>query len=155
MKKIKEKEEITYIAGVITFLIVSYLYGIKRVYGFSLFPDEFGYWASAARLVGYDWSEVSSLGSYYSFGYSLILAPILCIFRDALWAYRAAVTVNAILLVASFFLMNHILERLLPNLQKKVSDCICRNCNMLSDLVSLYEYDTDRNSIGVYGLARM
>lgn len=119
MKKRKEKEEIAYIAGILGFLIISYLYGIKRVYGFSLFPDEFGYWASAARLVGYDWSEVSSLGSYYSFGYSLILAPILCIFRDALWAYRAAVTVNAILLVASFFLMNHILERLLPNLQKK------------------------------------
>lgn len=119
MKRIREKEEIVYVAGVILFLVISYLYGIKRVYGFSLFPDEFGYWASAARLVGYDWSAVSSLGSYYSFGYSLILAPILCIFRDALWAYRAAVTVNAILLVASFFLMNHILGRLLPDLHKK------------------------------------
>ena len=36
----------------------------------SLFPDEFGYWAPAAEMLGWDWSESVSLGSYYSFGYS-------------------------------------------------------------------------------------
>ena len=118
MKKV-QREEMIYMAIVITFLLASFLYGINRVYGFSLFPDEFGYWASAAKVVGYDWSGISSLGSYYSFGYSLILAPILCIFRDALWAYRAAVTANAALLVASLFLLNSILRQLLPNLQAK------------------------------------
>ena len=48
------------------------MYGIYSIVGFSYYPDEFGYWSSAAVNIGYDWSEVASLGSYYSFGYSLI-----------------------------------------------------------------------------------
>lgn len=116
MRKI-QREEILWIIVVMTFILAVFFYGIGRVYGFSLFPDEFGYWASAAKAAGYDWSEISSLGSYYSFGYSLILVPILWIFRDALWAYRAAVTVNAGLLLASFLLLNGILKRLLPELK--------------------------------------
>lgn len=116
MKK-EQREEILWTVIVMTFILAVFFYGIGRVYGFSLFPDEFGYWASAAKAVGYDWSEISSLGSYYSFGYSLILMPILWIFRDALWAYRAAVTVNAVLLLISFLLLNQILKRLLPELK--------------------------------------
>ena len=67
MRKI-QREEILWIIVVMTFILAVFFYGIGRVYGFSLFPDEFGYWASAAKAAGYDWSEISSLGSYYSFG---------------------------------------------------------------------------------------
>ena len=45
-----------------------YQYSIHKIFGFSLSPDEFGYWASAAEWVGYDWSGAASIGSYYSFG---------------------------------------------------------------------------------------
>ena len=74
-----------------------YQYSIHKIFGFSLYPDEFGYWASAARWVGYDWSEVASIGSYYSFGYSMILTPILKLCRDGVLAYRVAVTVNMLM----------------------------------------------------------
>ena len=67
---------------IIFILLGIYQYGIGKICGFTMVPDEFGYWASAAENVGYDWSEVASLGSYYSFGYSFVLTPILWAFRD-------------------------------------------------------------------------
>lgn len=74
-----------------------YQYSIHKIFGFSLYPDEFGYWASAAEWIGYDWSGAASIASYYSFGYSLILAPILKLCRDGVFAYRVAVTVNMLM----------------------------------------------------------
>lgn len=85
---------------------------IGKIYGFSLYPDEFGYWASAAQALGYDWSAVTSLGSYYSFGYGMILAAILRIFRDCVSAYRAAVTVNMLLQCMSAGLLWEVMKRL-------------------------------------------
>jgi len=90
------------------------LYGIYRIRGFVVYPDEFGYWASAAKNIGYDWTEVASLGSYYSFGYSLLLTPILWIFKGGVAAYRAAVIVNLMLQCASVCLIFGIFRRLYP-----------------------------------------
>lgn len=93
-------------------LFAVYQYGLHRIYGFSVYPDEFGYWASAAQWVGYDWSGTASLGYYYSFGYSLILAPILYFCHGGVPAYRVAVTVNMFLQCASIGLMWGIIKRL-------------------------------------------
>lgn len=70
---------------------------IYKICGFSIYPDEFGYWASAAEILGYDWSDTTALGSYYSYGYSLILTPVLWIFHDCVKAYHAAIAVNMLL----------------------------------------------------------
>lgn len=67
------------------------MHGLFSIYGFSAFPDEFGYWAPAASVLGYDWSNVTSLGSYYSYGYSLILVPILFLFHNSVSADRKSV----------------------------------------------------------------
>lgn len=92
-------------------LLVCYLgYNISKVYGFVLFPDEFGYWSYAARMAGYDWSNIVSLGSYYSYGYSLILFPIFKLCKDAVLAYRIAVVVNMLLLIAAFFLLQFLIK---------------------------------------------
>ena len=53
------------------------MYGIFAIIGFSAFPDEFGYWSVAAAILGYDWSSITGLGPYYSYGYSVLLTPIL------------------------------------------------------------------------------
>lgn len=89
-----------------------YQYSVHRLYGFSVYPDEFGYWASAAQWLGYDWADVASLGYYYSFGYSLILAPILWLFHDSIMAYRAAVFINMSLQCVSVGLLWGIFRRL-------------------------------------------
>lgn len=89
-----------------------YQYSVHRLYGFSVYPDEFGYWASAAQWIGYDWSDVASLGYYYSFGYSAILAPILWFFQDGIRAYRAAVFVNMVLQCISVGMLWGIFRRI-------------------------------------------
>lgn len=116
MKKREERKALIFYSLVVfLFFALFFGNGITRIYGFTLFPDEFGYWSSAAAAAGYDWSGVTAYGSYYSFGYSLILTPILWFGRNALWTYRLALGVNALLLAASFMLLKKIAERLIPH----------------------------------------
>ncbi len=87
-------------------------YNLAKSYGFVLFPDEFGYWTYAAQIAGYDWSDIVSLGSYYSYGYSLILFPIFMLCKNAVLAYRVALAVNFILLIAGFFIWKKLAGKL-------------------------------------------
>ncbi len=84
--KLKKNKAVVYLILLILLCFCLCQYGLQRIFGFSLFPDEFGYWAPAAKMLGWDWSETTSLGSYYSFGYSLILAPILYFVKDSIMA---------------------------------------------------------------------
>lgn len=110
-----------YTAVFIAFLICFYGYCISRVYGFIFFPDEFGYWSHAAEAAGYDWSEMVSLGSYYSYGYSLILFPIFKLCQDSVMAYKVAVTLNFILLGAVYFMLLRLADGLLHEQNKAKS----------------------------------
>ncbi len=116
---LKVKNEYLHVAVILLLIAGVYGYGISRIYGMSIYPDEFGYWASAASMLGWDWSQIASLGSYYSFGYSLILFPILKLTGDSIAAYRAAVTVNVVLLSTAFFLLARMARRLFPGLEKE------------------------------------
>lgn len=114
---LKEKSNI-YLGCVIFIIFGIFQYGIHKICGFTLIPDEFGYWASAANAVGYDWSSVASLGSYYSFGYSFLLIPILKLFHGGTIAYRAAVAVNMLFVCGSLFLLLGILKRVFPKMNR-------------------------------------
>lgn len=81
-----------------------------------MYPDEFGYWASAANVVGYDWTEIASLGSYYSFGYSVLLVPLLKLFKGGVAAYRAAIAINMMLMCASTLAIRDVVRRLYPEI---------------------------------------
>lgn len=106
------KKENRYLIVILLIILCVYQYGIQKICGFTLYPDEFGYWASAAKIIGYDWSEIASLGSYYSFGYSLILTPILKLFSGAVTAYRAAIAVNMFLMCISTLLVLKIIQKM-------------------------------------------
>lgn len=84
-------------------------YGVCSACGFLIFPDEYTYWSYAAAFAGYDWSPVTSLGAYYSYGYSMILFPVFLLCKNPVVAYRAAVGVNfALLLLALLCLIRFI-----------------------------------------------
>ena len=85
---------------------------IFKLYGFSIFPDEYSYWAYAAKMAGYDWSEITALGSFYAWGYSLILFPIFLICPNSLIAYRAAVALNFIMLGLAYIIIVNILKHI-------------------------------------------
>ena len=116
LQKIKKNNIYFLFALLLIFCI--YQYGIQKICGFTLYPDEFGYWASAANAIGYNWSEVASMGSYYSFGYSFILVPVLIIFTNGVTAYKAAVTVNMLLMCISVLLVQKIIGKLFPDIDK-------------------------------------
>lgn len=79
-------------------LFCFWIFNIGEVYGFSILPDEFIYWSYAAEACGYDWSDTSSLAPYFSYGYSLILLPLFALCRNAVTAYRIAVSMNFVFL---------------------------------------------------------
>lgn len=87
-----------------------YEYGIRKIYGFSILGDEFGYWANAAAMVGYDWRYCAQVSSYYSYGYGLLLAIPLALCKSPLLAYRMAVGMNGVFLCGAFLFLHKILE---------------------------------------------
>lgn len=102
-QKIKHNIPFAIFILILFFYLISY---IGKIYGFVFFPDEFGYWFYAAKAAGYDWSNIVSLGSYYSFGYSLILTPVFLICSNAVTAYRTAVVINFILMGCAGYVLS-------------------------------------------------
>lgn len=90
--------------------------------------DEFGYWAAASFFDGMDWSGVSSAISYYSYGYSFWLAPLLKICSNSIIAYKAALVLNAIFLGVGFLVLFRIEKMLFPKINSflalTISFCI-------------------------------
>lgn len=113
----EKKWFIHYRIYIITALLLVCFYGLNigRIYGFSIFPDEFTYWSYAARVAGYDWSNMISLGSYYSYGYSFILFPVFAIFDDAVTAYRVAIGINFVFLFLTFIYLVKVARKLVPD----------------------------------------
>lgn len=107
---IKEKQK--YRVLILLLLVSVFLYSVERIYVFFLYPDEFGYWSTAATALGWDWREVSGLGSFYSYGYSFILLPILKFTTNSLMAYRVAIAANVLLMCAAFFLLQTISQKI-------------------------------------------
>lgn len=86
-------------------IIVLGLLFVPRAFPFLILPDEFGYWYNAAKILRLPWKQAASLGSYYSYGYSAVLLPVLALPVNALVAYRIALFINlAIMFIAAFIL---------------------------------------------------
>ena len=81
--------------------------------------DAFGYWSNAVSMSGYDWTDLISRNAYYSWGYSLWLIPIVKILPHGLW-YKAAIILNAVFLIASYFLAYRTARILFPQVKNIV-----------------------------------
>ena len=78
-----------------------------------LYDDEFGYWAASAYLTGTDWRSVTSGIPYYSYGYGfLILTPIRLLISSTDKMYFAALIVNSLLIVGSFWIARYVTGKL-------------------------------------------
>lgn len=104
-----------YILGVIVF----HGFYISRLTGPFIYADEIGYWSHAAHLTGNTWAGVMDGVSWYSFGYSFLLALTFLFSTHMLIMYRAAVVFNMVMSVGIFLLAHCIIKRYLPE-QKKV-----------------------------------
>lgn len=91
-------------AIVSVFLFIFYIRKIDQINMIFVLPDEYGYWMTAATFAGYDWSGLAGLSLYYSYGYSIFLAPLFLIFKDPVMMYKAALCMNALFYVAAFLI---------------------------------------------------
>lgn len=106
--------------------------------------DEFGYWTAAANFLHWDWSNCASLNSYYSYGYGILLAPLLLLFSKATTAYNAAIILNIIFIVLSYNIWNIVFTKLFSDAERSIiilcSFCVaCYPCNYINTKLTLSE----------------
>ena len=107
-------------AGVLLILVLT-LYNLRDLDLIHILHDEYGYWAAGAFFAGRDWSEITSYTAYYSYGYGFILAPLICFMKNASHMYKAAIVINALMLVGTYFIAILCIQKLFPELNKKWS----------------------------------
>lgn len=102
--------------SIIIFCVV--IWKIDRLIGTTYgYADEVGYWGTAASIVGKDWSGIMSNISYYSFVYALFLVPIMICPASPEIHYQMAIVLNAIILVAVFWLACCVTHKLMKKKQ--------------------------------------
>ena len=92
--------------------------------GIVLFPDEVGYWADAMTMAGHDWSTVAELFPWYSYGYSILLTPLISVIDDPTVIYRAGLILNLIMIEATYLMWIGLSRRFCPDLKRYVSALI-------------------------------
>lgn len=116
-KCIKYIKQNLILTGSLIIIVVVYLYHLDKYNLLYHLGDEFGYWANAAFMSGFDWSGVASHNTYYSFGYSFVLAPLFLIDNFEL-RYQAALILNIFFQIISFLLLNGISKRLFKQINR-------------------------------------
>lgn len=118
---------------------------ILKIYQPTLLDDEYCYWSIAAYLNGKDWSSVTALCNYYSYGYSFILFLIMKITNNTVWMYRIAVVINAALLTGSFYLLDNILSEM----QTKMKNASANKCTVIAFLTILIPCNINYASVNL------
>lgn len=98
----------------VTFIFGICLWNLQILDRVKIIDDEFGYWGIAAKIVGYDWSDLMAATGYYSFGYSLLLVPLLFLNKIGVamsMVYKLAIVENAILLVGTYFMIQYVAKK--------------------------------------------
>lgn len=102
--------------GLIVFLCCQDMSKLNYI---AVLNDEFGYWGTAASIAGYDWQELIAETPYYSFGYSLLLVPVILLFPTPILWYKAAIILNVLLLIISYLICIKIGTELFPEIDVK------------------------------------
>lgn len=102
----------------ILFLILIFvfcLWNIGSLDRVRVIDDEFGYWGIAAAFAGYDWYDLLSVTGYYSFGYSLILIPLMLLGKAGISMaviYKLAIVLNAFFMAGQYLLILYVIRKL-------------------------------------------
>lgn len=94
--------------------------------------DEISSFNIAAKLAGYDWSEVVRNAGYYGIGYLFLYAPLFRILKDPILIYRIIVAGSAVLLGLTGIVCYRTLERFFRSIPQNVSVAISVACGCLS-----------------------
>ncbi len=101
---IKRKEIIVRLFLFFILLIIG-LFDLNKYFGPTTGVDDIGYWTEAYYFAYGESKNVASELSYYSFGYSLLLAPLVRIVKNGTYLYRSIIVLNTFLNSFSFLVL--------------------------------------------------
>lgn len=88
--------------------------------------DESRVWGFAYSLFGVDWSVYMKQNSLVSFGYSVLLSPVIAVLQGRPGAiYKAAVLGNGVATCLSYLLLLYISSRLFMKIDKRLLSVLC------------------------------
>lgn len=117
--KIKPKDISYILLGIIVISAVT-MCNIDKMNGIRIVGDEFGYWLDASVFAGKNWTDVGSLNSYYSYGYSLFLVPIIKLVSSPILAYRLGIAINVIFMIFSYLITIYIGKKIYPSIKMEI-----------------------------------
>lgn len=147
--KIQNNIALNTLNAVCIFLIIVFpLTKLNSIYLPWVYDDEIGYWGQAAYLIGKNWNGILQHSEYYSFGYGLLLAPLMIIIKEPVLLYRVAIGLNVLFIICSYFLAKKI-ARKICNL-KEYQICLVALVSVLTGNVSVAMTNTLVESLLIF-----
>lgn len=110
----KEIDRVLLITLLLSYLILGQI-KISQYYAPVTGVDDIGYWGIAYWIAfGRQIAEVSYL-SYYSYGYSILLAPFVRIIREPVTLFRAIIFLNLVLNTITFINTRSLIKKITPS----------------------------------------
>lgn len=112
----------------VSVILIVFIYSLFTNYPYALnnTGDEFSYLTMGAHFGGIDWSQLtSSWCYYYSFGYSILIAPLFLFFNNIDLVYIGCVVINTLAIIGSFLLSLSCLKKIFINVDKNILLIIC------------------------------
>lgn len=119
-KQISTKREKIILIFISIFVFLLNIIRIKEMKTVYLATDEMGYIGIAAYVAGIDWTGVMKYIPYYSYGYSIILYPLVKIFKQPESLYRSIIVLNAIFITLTVPLSYYFMKKISVNINKYV-----------------------------------
>lgn len=98
---------------------------IHNLHQIFVLQDEFGYWATAAKFAGKDWTGIIANCPYYSYGYSFLLAPLVAFIKNDEIRYQCAIGINVLLYLGAYMLSRGCMRELKMNISRVNQELIC------------------------------
>ncbi len=115
-------------------LVMFYYCNVNWTTALGSMPDEAGYIYNASLALGYDWEEVfSNLSSYYGYGYSVLLIPLLAFCNSGRVFLQSVVIENIFFVLLIYFIQVYLMSKLLKDARIEI-------LAIISMLTCLYPY---------------
>ena len=118
--------------SVLMYIVLCNLSKLNQIY---VIDDEFGYWGVGAYFAGYDWTGLTPTSPYYGYGLGFIYMIFFKVFKDATIMYKAAIVLNALLLVCAYLLSIRCIKRIYNNIDEKYIILYCSIAALYPNLI--------------------
>ena len=106
-------------------IFVLEVHNIDKYYSLINGVDEYGYLSCALYLSGKGSLDIASTLSYYSFGYSVLLVPLVKFISNPIILFRSILIVNYLCIIGAFFLSVKVITQIEKNISNTLLVMFC------------------------------